>query len=208
MPSMGNTVTRSDEKKEMILRHAARVFARYGYTKTTLEDIGRESHLNKASVYYYYKSKEDIYAAVVEDEFQSAYTSNRALCLKKKGIQNRILFYLGQRLQVKPGVLNLHQLSIETLRSPESHFSRLYAAFLQLDSRFVKELLDEAVRAKEIRKTDTKRLAGILLTFSDAIKHQAVRTAGVRFASEAEFTDAMKDIQLAVSAVLRGILIH
>lgn len=208
LPSMGNTVARSDEKKEMILRHAARVFARYGYVKTTLEDIGRESHLNKASVYYYYKSKEDIYAAVVQDEFNRFYSGTRALCLKKKGVQHRILFFLQQRLQVQPGVLNLHQLSIETLRSPESHFSRLYSEFLHLDTLFVKELLDEGIRAREIRKTDTKRMAGILITFCDAIKHQAVRTSGVRFASEAEFTEAGKDIQLAVAAVLGGILNH
>lgn len=204
---MANAGTRSDEKREAILKHAGRVFARYGYMKTTLEDIGRASHLNKASVYYYYKSKEEIYSAVVQEEFRQFHSESRTQCLKKKGIVNQVLFFLNMRLQVQPQLLNLHQLSLETLRTPDSHFILLYNTFLEQDTLFVRSLLDEAIRSKAMRKTDTQRLAGILITLCDAIKHQAVRKAGVRFASEAEFTEAAKDVQLAVTAVLNGFIV-
>ena len=52
-------------KKQEILKAASECFARFGYEKTTLDDIGKMVGLNKASLYYYYKNKEDIFAEVV-----------------------------------------------------------------------------------------------------------------------------------------------
>ncbi len=52
-------------KRHRILQAASEVFARYGYDKTTLEDIGKKCGLNKASLYHYFRNKEDIYVQVI-----------------------------------------------------------------------------------------------------------------------------------------------
>jgi AcrR family transcriptional regulator len=44
------------------------LIARYGLQKTTMEDIARRARLKPASVYYYFKSKEDVLAAVVRHQ--------------------------------------------------------------------------------------------------------------------------------------------
>lgn len=41
------------------------MLARYGLQKTTMEDIAQRAGLKPASVYYYFKSKEEVLAAVV-----------------------------------------------------------------------------------------------------------------------------------------------
>ncbi len=55
----------SPEKKNLIINAAANLFQRYGYSKTSLEDIARDASLGKGTIYYYFSSKEDIFIEVV-----------------------------------------------------------------------------------------------------------------------------------------------
>ena len=59
-----------EEKKQMILHAATECFSQLGYDKTTLDDIGGKVKLNKASLYYYYNSKEDLFCDVIYAEAQ------------------------------------------------------------------------------------------------------------------------------------------
>lgn len=56
------------EMKALIVEAAREVFALYGYRKTTLDDIAASLYKAKSSIYYYFKSKEDVFKAVIENE--------------------------------------------------------------------------------------------------------------------------------------------
>lgn len=51
-----------------ILEAAQILFAKFGYKKTTMEDIAQELHKGKSSLYYYFKNKEEIFQAVIDKE--------------------------------------------------------------------------------------------------------------------------------------------
>ena len=51
---------RYDEKRKKILKYAAKIFAKKGYEKTSLEEIATRLKLSKASLYYYIKSKDEL----------------------------------------------------------------------------------------------------------------------------------------------------
>ena len=57
-----------DEVREQLVQAARLVFARYGYKKTALDDISREARKGKSTIYYYFKSKDDIFKAVIDSE--------------------------------------------------------------------------------------------------------------------------------------------
>lgn len=57
-----------DEYRKKIITGAARVFSRFGFKKTTMDEIARELKMGKSSIYYYFKSKEQIFEAVVLKE--------------------------------------------------------------------------------------------------------------------------------------------
>jgi len=57
-----------DEKKNKIIEAAEQLFAQFGFFKTTMEDIAKKAHMAKSSVYYYFKSKEDIFAEVIRQD--------------------------------------------------------------------------------------------------------------------------------------------
>ena len=61
-----------DEMRAIIVDAARDVFARYGYKKTTLDDIASSIYKAKSSLYYYFGSKEEVFQAVVESEIEHA----------------------------------------------------------------------------------------------------------------------------------------
>ena len=61
-------VVQKDEIRSRIISVAAKIFTRFGYKKTTMEEIAMATRKGKSSIYYYFGSKEDIFRAVVEKE--------------------------------------------------------------------------------------------------------------------------------------------
>ena len=56
------------EVRAQIVGVARKIFTRYGFRKTTMEEIAAASRKGKSSIYYYFQSKEEIFRAVVERE--------------------------------------------------------------------------------------------------------------------------------------------
>jgi len=60
-----------EEKRDIIINAAEGQFVRFGFRKTTMEDIAKAAGIGKATLYYYFKSKEDIFAAMAEQVAQA-----------------------------------------------------------------------------------------------------------------------------------------
>ncbi len=58
------------QRKERIVQAAIVLFNRYGFRKTTLEDIAKEAGVGKATLYHYVEGKEELLSEMVERLFQ------------------------------------------------------------------------------------------------------------------------------------------
>ena len=54
-----------EEFRKKVIITAGQIFSRYGFRKTTMDEIARELKMGKSSIYYYFTSKEEIFEAVV-----------------------------------------------------------------------------------------------------------------------------------------------
>jgi AcrR family transcriptional regulator len=54
-----------EEYRQRIIVISGQIFSRYGFKKTTMDEIASALKMGKSSVYYYFKSKEEIFEAVV-----------------------------------------------------------------------------------------------------------------------------------------------
>ena len=67
-------------KKEEILKVASREFAKYGYKGVSLENIAKKSKVTKAAIYYYFKSKLELFEKVllpkIEELIDEIYSFN------------------------------------------------------------------------------------------------------------------------------------
>ena len=70
MKSEENETSRGSDSRALILAAAERVFAQSGFAGARTDDIAAKAGVNKALLYYYFKSKEALYDAVLEDHFR------------------------------------------------------------------------------------------------------------------------------------------
>ena len=68
---------RAQETRAAILQAATNIFAREGLAGARTDAIARSARVNKALLYYYFKNKDDLYCAVLEEHLQEF--SRRAL---------------------------------------------------------------------------------------------------------------------------------
>ena len=57
-----------EEFRKKIINTAGQIFSRYGFRKTTMDEISKALKMGKSSIYYYFPGKEEIFEAVVLNE--------------------------------------------------------------------------------------------------------------------------------------------
>ena len=60
--------TKQRIKRDHIISQARDVFKKYGYKKTTMNDVAKASGKGKSSIYYYFESKDAIFKSVILSE--------------------------------------------------------------------------------------------------------------------------------------------
>lgn len=58
-------MTENNERAERILDAANKLFVHYGFDKTTVSDIAEEARVSKGAIYLHWKSKEDLFEALI-----------------------------------------------------------------------------------------------------------------------------------------------
>lgn len=196
---------KKEEKKQKVLKAAADCFARYGYDKTTLEDIGKAVGLNKASLYYYYKNKENIFCDVILQEAELFMQELQKKVKAARTYESRILNYMTERLNYYKNIVNLHNLSLDTIRKVEPIFNDVYDMVLQKETAFVAAMLREGQESGEFQKADVQRIAHILLEIAIAIRYKSIHTSNARMDADADYAGILEDTRMASKLILKGL---
>jgi len=87
-----------EDIKSKLIEEARFIFARYGYNKTTVDDLAKGAGKGKSTFYYYFVSKEEIFKAVLDKEasifraklIESISTEDKPLTKIKKYVLTRL----------------------------------------------------------------------------------------------------------------------
>ena len=78
------------DKKQIILEIATRLFSRYGYSKTSLDEVASEAQIAKGTVYYYFSNKEELFMNVVEVQVKEFVDTIRRKVREVEGFENKL----------------------------------------------------------------------------------------------------------------------
>jgi AcrR family transcriptional regulator len=194
-------MNKKDLIKKKIGKAAMQCFAKYGLDKTTLDDIANAVGLNKASLYYYYKNKEDIFLETAIEEGKEFLTQLQQKTLAKKGIRNVIWFYLQSRFTYYANVLNMNRVSVATLNSILPRFFELYDDMIKLEKQFLKQLIDKAIDDGSLKKMNSTKIASLLINISDALKHSVEQKCILRGENNIDYGQSIDDMKFFVSLI-------
>jgi len=191
--------------KEKIGKAAMQCFEKYGLDKTTLDDIAQSIGLNKASLYYYYKNKEDIFIEVALKEGEDYIAALQQKALLKKGIESQVWFYMHSRFNYYKNILNMNRVSVETLNKILPRFFELYDALMKKEKKFLSQLITNSIEKEELVKTNPAKIADVLINISDALKHSTEQKAILKREPELDYTNSLNDMKFLVSLIFTGL---
>ncbi len=193
--------------KDKIIEGATQCFIRYGYSKTTLDDIGKSVGLKKNSLYHYFKNKEEIFFAVLNNELARNASERKQLVEQETGIKNQILAYMNVRLQSCNQSTILHSILTEIWNAQHPLFDRVFELLREKETRFLESLFITAYHKHEIIQYDYTTLAESLLLVCNAVKQQELSHSSF---DDGSHTGMKQDQQILfiVETLLKGIEIR
>lgn len=99
------------QKRELILNTASELFDRQPDVLPTAADIARQSHMAKGTVYLYFKSKEQIFLALLERHYQAWFNDIREALQDEKPDIDQWINALCHYIETQPQFFYLASLS-------------------------------------------------------------------------------------------------
>ncbi|HEY9222068.1 MAG TPA: TetR/AcrR family transcriptional regulator [Lutibacter sp.] len=98
-----------ENTRNIILNVANNLFSKFGFHKTSMDEIAKIARKAKGSLYYHFASKEDLYKEVVSNEIVK-FKSEMSLILDKENIRasEKIKLILVKRMEVINEAANYH----------------------------------------------------------------------------------------------------
>ena len=96
-------------RKKRIIEGALAVFNRAGIDKTTMEEIAMEAGFGKATLYYYYPSKDDVYKEIMVTGWKSLWMEVEETILNESPPKKKIFEILYQICEVVKNDNNLYK---------------------------------------------------------------------------------------------------
>ncbi len=151
----------SEVRKEQILQAAARVFVRKGLDAARMEDIAQEAGLSIGGVYWYFKGKEAVVQALLEEMFDADLRGLHGVLAADGSVRDRLAAYVRISLtETAPQSPLSNELYSLATRNAEARTHLL--AYLGEFQRLLAALIQQGIDRGELRPVDP-RLAALTL---------------------------------------------
>jgi AcrR family transcriptional regulator len=166
----------SKEREEQIILAARRVFARYGFSKTTMEDISSEVEMGKASLYYYFPTKENLFQAAIKHEQDEFIKKADLLIQKHTSAEEKLKIYIDERLKFIQELVNLGTLSFNAVHDRHAVFLKMYEAFAEKEISIIKKIIKEGQSRGEFISTVPKYYAELLMHLLHGLRLRSIKS--------------------------------
>ena len=146
---------RTDERRQAIVATAWEVFREKGFERTTMSDISERVGGSKATLYGYFQSKDQLFAAALEQVIGENASRTFAGVWDEGAIETRLLNFGRVYLETR---LNPDSIAIERALIAEGERSdlgeRLRQQFIHPHWRRLASVFNHEMRAARLRKAD------------------------------------------------------
>jgi len=147
-------IQNSEDIKLNLLHEARSIFARYGYNKTTVDDIAKAAGKGKSTFYYYFSSKEEIFKAVIEKEANLFRAKLIESISTNASPIDKVKNYILTRLLSFKDLVNLFRAISSGGMDRISFIDEIRKKYEQEQSNIIKMILMESISNEELNVDD------------------------------------------------------
>lgn len=186
-----------DQTKEKIITVAEKMFARYGFQKTTVDEIAKAARKAKGSVYYYFDSKEDLFKAVVDREIAILKTELTRVIVDNTDATTMIRNYLMSRMILMKDAVNFREtLKVDFIEAFE-FLAPVRDSFTHFEIDLMKAIFDKGVRENTFVIRNTHATAQVIIL--------AVKAIEIPFYQQNKIDEFQENIAELLDIILKGL---
>lgn len=151
----------SEQRKSQIIEAATNVFARLGFQKARMDDIVEESGLSKGTLYWYFKSKDELIIGILDRLLGSEIAELRKLNESDGPVLEKLAGFIELTIddfkKFSPYVQMYYELFALAMRSKsiQKMFTRYFRSYLDMLTPLIQEGIDRG----EFRQVDAREAA-------------------------------------------------
>ena len=134
------------KKKMTILDVAQSLFARFGLSKTTIDDIAKKASMGKASIYYYFTNKEAIFKEVINKEGRQFQEKILKEVNSETSPQSKIRIYIITRMELLKNLSNYYSMLRDDYLRHYSFVEKARHSYDVFETTLLSSILQEGVQ--------------------------------------------------------------
>ncbi len=152
MPRSSETLTRA--RREEIVNACAALYETMSFRDITIRDIGEKTSFTRTSIYNYFQTKEEIFLALLQREYESWTADLKRLLSRRSMTAGAFAGALARTLErrrcmLKLMSMNLYDMEVNSRLENLADFKRAYAAALEALTRCLEKFFP-AMTAEDV----------------------------------------------------------
>ena len=182
-----------DKKRDAIIEAAIKRFAHFGVAKTTMTEIGNDLSLSKASLYYYFPDKLNLYAAVLKNIIEENRTKDDELLNRQSDPKQAFITFL----EIRTNFIIKYYNILEYLKtySPPNIPPELEVLFTYLKERQLARIISVMKKGKEkgvFKIENISKTAELYFDFLEGFRFASLSSSGNFFPDKKQFQALLK----------------
>ena len=195
---------KNPDKADLIIQAAKQRFARYGFAKVTMEEIASDVELGKASLYYYFPAKEDLFKEVIQSEQNQFIGEIRQLLNKRIKASEKLREYVDHRMALVHKLLNLGTLLFHPPFQNNSMCRNLFSEFEKNELMLLDDIIDEGKKTGEFNKDYKMRTTKVFLHVLQGLRLRMFRNINNDQIEKSALLELKKEIDITVEIFIES----
>ena len=193
-------------KELRILAAAQRRFASNELAKVTIGDIAGDVKMGKATLYYYFPTKQDIFKGVIRREQDEFLSEMRRILSRKHSATAKLKAYVERRLRLTRRLLNLGQFLLRSWNDKPVAYRNMVESFAARERDIVAAILAEGQASGEFAVESPGRTAAMLLHALQGLRLRYAGSNGGRAILPVRQSDFEREVRLLLQTLLYGVV--
>lgn len=161
-----------------------RLLVRYGYQKTTVDDIAAEARIGKGSVYLHFASKEALALACIDRFQDQLWTRMETIASGKQGAKEKIAALLRERVQRRYEFCQNSSSLDEMLAALRSELMVRRETYHRREAQIVADVIRTGMESGELVRCDAEGAAEGMVLATNAFLPYSLRVSQLGSLSE------------------------
>ena len=199
------TTAQSSSKVNDIIKAARKRFAHYGFSKVSMDEIAADVDMGKASVYYYFPTKESLFQAVLVQEQNEFLDEMETLLTSNLSANEKLIEFVNKRLAFFQHSLNLGTLSFHTFFDAKSFHKKFFKAFEEQELSLINRIISEGKTNGEFDKKLHRDTGSVLLHILHGLRIRTLKLLKDTQENDENIRELQSEMNLAVKIFIKGI---